>query len=249
MKNHRLSLLFLAGVLLLACSCPLVGATGVNPGATSAPASQPPASFEPPTSPAPSDTPTPAPTGTPTIPIAWPKSVAVNCRFGPGTFWASISGLNPGQTAEITGRNGDSTWWYIKDPQNPGGFCWVSASVTNTAGNLALLGIIASPNAVVTDVTVKLSPNTISVPGCMGPVQPISLKGTITVNGPVKVKWHFETQQGGSLTSHTTNFDEFGAKNANEDYTPIVSAGTYWVRLVITSPNSQTGEAKYKVNC
>jgi hypothetical protein len=173
----------------------------------------------------------------------------VNCRLGPDTVWVTTSGLNLGQTAEITGKNSDASWWYVKDPQNPGSYCWVSAGVTNTAGNLATLAIIGPPDAEVTDVTVKLIPNSVHVGGCVGPLQPISLKGTITVNGPVKVKWHFETQQGGSLPEHATNFDAFGAKNANEDYTPILTPGNYWVRLVITSPNSLVGEAKYKVSC
>jgi hypothetical protein len=250
MRNRRSIYLFLAGVIVLACSCPLVTATGVTPpGAASPTQSRPPAPLDTATSSVPTDTPAPAATSTPTVPIAWPKEVSVNCRFGPGTAWAIVSGLNVGQTTEIAGRNADSSWWYVKDPSNPGAYCWVGASVTNTAGNLALLTIISPPNAVVTDVSVKLVPNTIHVGGCMGPIQPMSLKGTITVNGPASVKWHFETQQGGALPSHTTTFDAFGAKNANADYTPPLTAGSYWVRLIITSPNSMVGEAKYKITC
>ena len=32
-------------------------------------------------------------------------------------------------------------------------------------------------------------------------------------------------------------------------FTPTVAAGTYWVRLVVTSPNSKQAEASYKIEC
>ena len=230
MRNRPRMFALLAGILVLACTCPLLGGTGVPlPGAASA---------------------FPTDTATPTIPIAWPKDVPVNCRYGYGTEWSVLSGLNLGQTSEITGRNPDSSWWYIKDPANPGSFCWVAASVTNTAGNVAALPIINQPNAYVTGVTVKLNPASISLPGCFGPVQAISIKGTITVNGPVKVKWYFETQEGGSYPANTTNFDGADTKNVNgPDYSPLPGAGNFWVRLIITSPNDKSGEAKYKILC
>ena len=248
MRNRPRMFALLAGILVLACTCQLLGGTGVPlPGAASATPSDTPL---PVSSAIPTNTPFPTDTATPTIPIAWPKDVPVNCRYGYGTEWSVLSGLNLGQTSEITGRNPDSSWWYIKDPANPGSFCWVAASVTNTAGNVAALPIINQPNAYVTGVTVKLNPASISLPGCFGPVQAISIKGTITVNGPVKVKWYFETQEGGSYPANTTNFDGADTKNVNgPDYSPLPGAGNFWVRLIITSPNDKSGEAKYKILC
>ncbi len=248
MKNHRFTFPFLAGLLLLACSCPLVTATGTNPPAPAASQNtQAPAAPQPPAA-----SPTPANTPTPTIPIAWPISVAVNCRVGPDTGWSAASTLNLGQTAEIVGKNAAGTWFYIKDPLNPGSFCWVAASVVNTAGNLSNLAIIPAPTsspALVTNVTVKLSPNNISLPGCFGPVQPIAIKGTITVSGPVKIKYYFETQQGGSMPADGTNFSSAGSKSVSTEYDPPPGAGKFWVRLYVTSPNSVSGEASYKITC
>jgi len=253
MPNRRPLLLLLAAFLLLACSCPLLSGTGVPlPGAASPTPPFPSDTPAPLATLVPTDTPFPTATATPTIPIAWPKDVPVNCRYGPGTEWAVLSGLNLGQISEIAGRNSDSTWWYIKDPASPGSFCWVAASVTNTAGNTAALGIVNPPNAYVTGVTVKLSPSSISLPGCFGPVQAITIKGTIAVNGPVKVKvkWHFELEQGGSFPSDTTNFAGVDSKIVNgPDYSPPPGAGNFWVRLIITSPNDKVGEAKYKILC
>lgn len=250
MRTHRFILLLLAGVLLLACSCPLITAPSAIPPTLAVPTSQDTQAPVIPQSPVAS--PAPVNTSTPTTPIAWPISVAVNCRVGPGTQWGANSSLNLGQTAEIVGKSADGMWWYVKDPNSPGSFCWVSASVVNTAGNLSNLAIIPAPTAspaLVTNVTVKLSPNSISLPGCFGPVQPITITGTITVGGPVKIKYYFETQQGGSMPADGTNFNSAGSKKVSAEYDPPPGAGTFWVRLYVTSPNSMSGEAKYKITC
>lgn len=197
----------------------------------------------------PTDTPIPTATPTPLIPIAWPLDKGVNCRFGPGLEWATIGSLLVGQTAQIQAKNADATWWFVTTQNDPGKPCWVAASVTVTAGNLANLPVFNPPVGSVTDISVKLDPNEISLPGCLGPVQPITFKGTITVNGPTNVDWHFETEQGGSMSVHTTNFKNADTKNIEDSYTPAPTAGNYWVRLVVTSPNGKTVEAKYKIVC
>jgi hypothetical protein len=199
--------------------------------------------------PPPSDTPPPIQSPTPSVPIAWPKEVPVNCRFGPSTDWLVVGALLMEQTAPIQGKNDAGTWWYVETPNDPGSPCWVSGSVTNTAGNLAGLPVINPPVASVTDVEIE-EPAKISVPGCMGPIQPMKLKGDITVNGPTEVEWRFETEQGGALSAGTTNFASADSKNVSDDsYTPPVTEGTYWVRLVVTSPNDKSAETDYVIEC
>jgi hypothetical protein len=210
----------------------------------------------------PSDTPTPTFTAlptetflpsltpTPTIPIARPLAEAVNCRLGPGTEWLSIAGLQVDQTATIQGKNSDSSWWYVTTPNDPGKPCWVKASVTLTAGNLANLPIVNPPQASVTDVGLKLNPKEISLPLCIGPVQPITIKGTIETNGPVKVKYYFKTEQGGDQPIDDINFEFADTKTVETSYTPPPGpAGTYWVRLIIVSPNEKIAEQEYKIVC
>ena len=197
----------------------------------------------------PSNTPPPTSTSTPTVPVAYPKDVAVNCRLGPGVAWIVLSGLNVGTSSQIVGKTADGGWWYIVDPFNSGRNCWVSSSVTNTGGNLAGIPVIAAPQATVTKVTVDVDPNTISVAGCIGPILPVEISGTIETNGPATVQWHFETQQSGAMSAQTTEFDAFGTKNFSVDYTPVLTAGTYWVRLIVTSPNSMQAEEKYTIAC
>ena len=197
----------------------------------------------------PSDTPPPTTTSTPTVPVAFPREVAVNCRLGPNVAWVVLSGLSVGTSAQIVGKTADSGWWYIVDPLNSGRNCWVASTVTNTAGNLANIPVVAAPQASVTNVTVDVDPNSINAPGCLGPILPVKISGTIETNGPTTVTWRFETQQSGSLSNQTTTFDAFGTTDVSAEYTPPLAAGTYWVRLIVTSPNDVQAEVKYTILC
>lgn len=197
----------------------------------------------------PTDTPPPTFTPTPTIPIAWPSDKGVNCRFGPSTNWVTVGALLVGQTATIQGKNGDATWWYVVTPGDPNRPCWVAGSVTLTAGNLANVPVVSPPFASVTDVSVKVDPKEINLPGCLGPVQPVTIKGSITVNGPTKVEWHFETEQSSSFSSHTIEFEGADTKTVEDSFNPSPLAGSFWVKLVITKPENKVAEIKYKINC
>jgi hypothetical protein len=247
MKRHPwIAIVFLL-LAVLACSMP----SGAPAASTAtAEALAPTDTPIPSATPLPSETPLPTATFTPTIPIAWPLDKGVNCRYGYGTDWSAIGALLVGQTATIQGRNADSSWWYVVTPNDPGKPCWVAASVTVTAGNLASLPVIPQSTASVTNVTLKLDPKNINLPGCLGPVQPIEFEGGISVNGPADVKWHFETQEDGSMSTHSTDFDLAETKSVHEDsFSPLPAEGTFWVRLVITEPNSKTAEATYKIDC
>jgi hypothetical protein len=95
----------------------------------------------------------------------------------------------------------------------------------------------------------KIDPGEINLPGCMGPVQPITFKGTIDTNGPADVKYYFETQQGGQMPVQELKFKFADSKSVEASYNPPIMEGTFWVKLVIVSPNDKTVQEKYKVNC
>lgn len=250
MKYKILATILTLAFLMQACNIPTSAPVTETPTLPASPSPTQPPSTEPPTqTPPPTNTPPPTLTATPSVPIAFPRDVAVNCRLGPGQAWIVLSGLNVGQTAQILGKNSDGSWWYIVDPFNSGRNCWVSASVTSTAGNLAGIPVVQTPTASVTNVTVKIDPTNISVAGCVGPISPSKIEGTIEVNGPTTVKWRFETQQGGAMSTETTIFDTSGAKTFSASYTPTLVAGTYWVRMIVTSPNDIQGETSYKIEC
>lgn len=202
--------------------------------------------------PQPTNTPLPTLTFTPSVPTVTTRDQPVNCRFGPSIAWLAISALNLGQSSQIVGKNSTNEWWYIQDPLTPGRNCWVAASVTSASGNLANVPIVQTPAASVTNVTLRLDPRLIDlVLLCVGAIPEVKFAGTIETNGPTTVKWRFETQQGGVQPERTTEFDAFGTKDVSGGYTPVapVLAGEYWVRLVVTSPNSLIAEATYRIDC
>ena len=250
MKSQSLLSTFVLLLAMLACNLPSSAATATPTLTifTPAPTQPLPTSAPTPTS-LPSNTPPPTATGTPAVPVAFPKEVAVNCRLGPGIGWIVLSGLSVGTSSQIAGKSGDGGWWYIVDPFNSGRKCWVAASVTNTAGNLANIPVVEAPKASVTKVTLKLSPDTITATACPGAGPPIEFASSIEVNGPTSVTYHFETQQTGALPTDTIDFDAFGTEEFATYYTPLLGAGTYWVRLIVTSPNDMQAEAKYTITC
>jgi hypothetical protein len=255
MKNNRLLTLIAIAALMLACNLPTAGGQGAPPAgepsvlATETPPAGPPTETP---VPLPLDTPTVTPTPTPSVPQVTPLKDAVNCRFAPGTAYASIgSGLQPGNSAQVVGKSTDGGWWQIQNPTGGVDKCWVAASVTTATGDFTQVGVVAPPSPFVTSVVLTVKPESVNLgPGCSDPDPHFSFKGTIYVNGPVTVKWYFQTQEGGSMSEHSYTFTSFGFKEFSGDYSPSgPDKGNYWVRLVVTSPNSIFGEGHYQIKC
>ncbi len=257
MNIRVFSIILVAALLLSSCNMP-TNAPSVTDNSTEGepsptqedtpppPSPEPTATLLPSETPLPTNTPLPTATFTPTVPIAWPKDQNVNCRFGYGTEWAAVGALVAGQPATVTAKNSNETWWFVTLPNST--TCWVAASVTLTAGNLASLPVYGQSTASVVSVSIE-KPDNVSVPGCIGPVQPISLAGSIEMNGPGEASWHFEVEQGGALAGDSTTFDTVGAKSVSSSFVPILTVGSYWVKLVVTSPNGKSAESNYKIEC
>ena len=251
MKHRNIIIVILMAVIASSCNLPSGASATEAPVVLFTDTPAPPTLTPLPTdTPAPTNTPLPTLTFTPSVPTITTLDKPVNCRLGPGTAWFNSSALNLGQSAQIVGKNFDASWWLIQDPLNPGKNCWVAASVTSASGNLASLQVVQTPAASVTNVTIKLDPKTINLGFlCLLPMPVVKIKGTIETNGPTTVKWHFETEQGGAMPNKETQFDTFGSKDVSAEYTPLLPVGTYWVRLIVTSPNSLFAEAKYTIDC
>ena len=196
----------------------------------------------------PSDTPTTVPSPTSATPMVTPKADAANCRFGPGTGFSSVGGLNVGSTVPIHATIAGQSWWQIESPQNPGTFCWVSAAVTNTFGDLSLVPIVPIPIGLVTSVAVTTPP---VVHGyCRGP-NATTFNAIITTNGPVTVLWHFEIYDaGGTWLNSTADQPMVFAAAGSQAYESDAykrDCGSYVVKVVTTSPNAMTGQASWTV--
>ena len=87
---------------------------------------------------------TATPSPTPGIPVGMATQNA-NCRLGPGNAYRNIATLLEGQTAELEGRNAESSWWWIGTPGASGGHCWVWGGSLSIVGDAASLPVIAAP--------------------------------------------------------------------------------------------------------
>jgi hypothetical protein len=87
---------------------------------------------------------TPIFTSTPLVPLI-SVSVATNCRVGPGRVYDRVGALLVGQTAEVFGRNSVDDYWYIRNPNNSDGFCWLWGEYAALSGNTSVLPVYTPP--------------------------------------------------------------------------------------------------------
>lgn len=89
-------------------------------------------------------TPTPIFTATPVVPQI-SVSVATNCRVGPGKVYDRIGALLVGQVSEVIGRHPTTNYWYIRNPNQTNGFCWLWGEYATVTGNTAALPVFTPP--------------------------------------------------------------------------------------------------------
>ncbi len=80
-------------------------------------------------------------------------SVPTNCREGPATVYPAVDYLLVGETAQIYARDPTGTWWYIRNPDDPSGYCWVSGKYATISGSTAFLPVytpMPTPTATLT---------------------------------------------------------------------------------------------------
>ena len=229
--DHRFVLIGFVSTLLAACAT-------TTPAPTAA--YTPSATFS-------ISTPILIPTTTPLHVTLTVKATLVNCRFGPGVTYALINELDQGESARVVGRNESSTWWYVRDPGNPNGYCWISADVTETQGAVEELPMIAPPVATVTSVSLRVEPDRIVV-NCDQFPQTVFLEAEVTSNGPAFVTWRWEASTGVSSSDTILVFEEAGMQVIN-DYYQIGAPNEYWINLHIVAPNEWIEQVKFPVSC
>ncbi|MBI2331901.1 MAG: hypothetical protein HYU84_07060 [Chloroflexi bacterium] len=228
-------LILLAGFILA-----LVGCTTQNTPPPTAPATDPPTQAVP--------TPTPLPpTPTPVeIPVQVTAELA-NCRFGPGTVYLTMNEIRSGRLLTAVGRDETSAWWQVEDPINPGGFCWVSANVTDEQGDVNQLPVVAAPFVTVTKLDLRVEPNRIVV-NCSDFPQTVFFEAAISANGPTLLTWQWEASTGVASDVGTLIYEEAGTQVINEFYR-INAPNEYWVKLKILTPNEIVEQVSFPVSC
>lgn len=168
-RNRRLLFASALMIIALACNIPLAAAPTQDPGVALTSAAQTiaaavnqtlgPGQPQPPAStPLPGETftptstltltatlsPTPNFTATSSTPLI-SVTVDTNCRVGPGKVYDYLGGLYVGQIAEVYGRNSASNYFYIRLPENPSVFCWVTGEFATIVGNASALPVYTPP--------------------------------------------------------------------------------------------------------
>lgn len=249
MKINKLLAIILAVTFMLACNFPMFAPSTQGPAGNENSNEGGPAPLASATStftPIPALSPTATIVPTPTIPEVTPISANVNCRSGPDVGYSAVSYINLGEVAQIAGRNDDSSWWYVRDPHNSGEFCWVSASVVTTSGNLSGLPIIPPPAAIVTKVTVSAS---VASPVYCGGPNVIEFSGKITTNGATKVtfQWEVTGDKSNTTSPESITFKAAGTKSAPDPGAYKADCGNYTITLHVLSPNDTSASYKFKV--
>lgn len=170
-----------------------------------------------------------------------------NCRFGPGTVYQTMNEISNGRTLIAVGRNDAATWWQVQDPINPGGFCWVSAEVTDEQGDVSQLPIAAPPVVMITNVDLRVEPGRIVV-NCSDFPQTVFFEASVTTNGPTLLTWKWEASTGVVSDVGALVFDEAGTQVINEFYR-INAPNEYWVKLMILTPNESVEQVTFPVSC
>jgi len=88
--------------------------------------------------------PTPIFTATPLIPQI-SVSVATNCRVGPGKVYDRVGALLVGEVSEVVGRDPTGNYWYIRNPDQSNGFCWLWGEYATLTGNFVVLPMFTPP--------------------------------------------------------------------------------------------------------
>ncbi len=115
----------------LAATITALSNVGLDASDTPAPLSATPGPTE-----TPSLTPTITVTASPTVPQVSVTS-ATNCRTGPGMIYDLLYTLQPGQSAEVIGKDTTDGYWIIKMPG--GGNCWLWGQYAVLSGNVDAL--------------------------------------------------------------------------------------------------------------
>jgi SH3-like domain-containing protein len=72
-------------------------------------------------------------------------NLTTNCRQGPSTDYDIVGYLETGQKSEVEGTNESQSWWYIKNLNIPGEYCWVWGETTNVNGDTSGLPVVQPP--------------------------------------------------------------------------------------------------------
>ncbi|MBM3123446.1 MAG: hypothetical protein FJZ87_00065 [Chloroflexi bacterium] len=187
---------------------------------------------------------------------AIPAGVALNCRTGPHKAWQVVTVLPPDQGVEIAGQSEDGAWWYVKNPVQPGGFCWISAEFAKVTGNVNNVPKIAAspapliyptPEPSITRIDMGVDPDVIEVPGCVGPIQSVTAWAFIHTDGELEITVWFWDDTAGEQKKKNLYFPRADIGQISSSFTPQVIDGVHTVTL--ETKGLTLASATYEIKC
>jgi hypothetical protein len=83
-------------------------------------------------------------TPTPFVPMI-SVSIPTNCRTGPGKLYDMVGALLVGETAQVYAVDPTHTFWYIRNPDAEGEYCWVTGEFATLSGFTSALPMFTPP--------------------------------------------------------------------------------------------------------
>ena len=176
-------------------------------------------------------------TPTPSGPQATILSASVTCMYGPDLGYQVVDTLDSGQVAQIVGRDDNTNWLQIQDPNNTSVSCWVPSVSVTTTGDIPSVQVVMPPMGSITKVT-----NTASVvsSACPGGATKIRFTATITTTSWAIVDYYWSVSGPGKINAPGGRvvFKTGGANNIYGNVTQKLPCGVYKITLHVTNPQS-----------
>jgi len=189
------------------------------------------------------------PTNTPSYPMIH-STINTNCRTGPSSEYDVVGYLMVGDKVGVFGRNANSTWWVIQNPDNLSKYCWVWNQTTIVEGNLSNIPV-TTPVPTVTPAIAQITITSKVVPvNYTGPCPvDIELTAKVATTLPATVKYSWLSSFNYPFTADEFIFDVAGSQKFTETMT-INTDTTGFVRFRITLPYPLKGDRiDLAVNC
>ncbi|MBV6395276.1 MAG: hypothetical protein HFACDABA_00851 [Anaerolineales bacterium] len=151
--------------------------------------------------PIPTLSPTPVFTSTSSVPLV-SVSVDTNCRIGPGKVYDRVGGLLVGESVEAIGKDPTNQYYYVRDSEAPGGFCWVWGYYATVIGNASILPVFTPAPSPTPAPDFELS--YAGIDSCVGWWAELRLKNT----GPVTFRSYSLSIKDRTLDVSLTDFGD-----------------------------------------
>ncbi len=222
----------------------------------------------------------PSPTLTPT-PEKLTLGVATdtNCRTGPGSVYDRVGGIQVGETAEVFARDPGNQYFFIRNPDNASGSCWVWGRYATPSGSTAGLPVFTppptptqpptdtpTPTPVPTSLLISLPTEEMHLPASFKVTAVsasaardsyngtcpflVTWSGTITANSAGTVNAIWELVGSSYTKSFTLVFASAGTKEAIPFSIYYSATNTIRARIHIIGPNEvYSNEFQISVTC